>query len=52
MNDNLNYEKEKEEEIIISNNSKNLTNDIFGKFCYMQILIKKESSLVKLCKKN
>lgn len=52
MNENLNYEKEKEEEIIISNNSKNLTNDIFGSFCYMQILIKKESSLVKLCKKN
>ena len=52
MNENLNYEKEKEEEIIISNNSQNLTNDIFNKFCYMQTLIKKESSLVKLCKKK
>ena len=54
MNENLNYEKEKEEEeeIIIPNNSQNLTNDIFEKFCYMQTLIKKESSLVKLCKRK
>ena len=54
MNESLSCEKEKEDEkeIIISDNGQNLTNDIFDKLCNIQKLIKKESSLIKLCKRN
>jgi len=53
MEENLNYKKEEEnKEIIILNNKENLTHDIFDKFCNLQKLIKKESSLIQLCKKK
>ena len=52
MEENLIYKKEeKNKEIIILNDKENLTNDIFDKLCTLQKLIKKESSLIQLCKK-
>ena len=47
------HDLENEEEIIIIENNDDITNDnIFNKLCSIQKLLKKESSLIELRKKN
>ena len=47
------HDLENEEEIIIIENNEDVTKDnIFNKLCAIQKLLKKESSLIELSKKN
>ena len=47
MNEKSNYQNKEE---IITNDDKKCSNNLFDKLCNIQKLLKKESSLINLCK--